>query len=205
MAADLLPLFPLEVVLFPGALLPLHIFERRYREMIGEAIERESEFGVVLVLDQKLTSTGCTAIVERLTKRYDDGRFDIETRGVSRFEVRAVDQSRAYLQGRVERFNDEPDPAPDAAQVTEVVARANQVAELQGITLPPDLGHSSSSLSFLIAGSLPLDLGFKQRLLVARSETERLVELEKHFAGLVGKLEQTRRAQRLASTNGYSN
>ena len=76
-----LPLFPLEVVLFPGTQLPLHIFEERYRLMIGDAVDRHSEFGVILQSGGKLASIGCAVIVERVTHRYDDGRFDVEARG----------------------------------------------------------------------------------------------------------------------------
>ncbi len=206
---DLLPLFPLDVVLLPGVLLPLHIFEPRYREMIGEAIERKSTFGVVLVLDQKLTAAGCTAIVERVTQRYDDGRFDIEARGVRRFTIAEIDQSRAYLQGRVEFFDDEPSPEPDPELVSTVSTLAHQVIDLEGGTLPPELAELTQSaeppgnLSFIVAGAIRLELPFKQRLLTERSESQRLKLLEMHLPQLTQELRTTRRAQRLAGSNGH--
>ena len=202
--ADLLPLFPLDVVLFPEAPLPLHIFEPRYREMIGEAIEHNSQFGVLLVLEQKLTSAGCTAIVERVTKRYEDGRFDIETRGVRRFTILEIDQSRPCLQGRVEFFDDELVSAADPDQVRKVLALARQVIGLQGGAVPVEPSEHGGNPSFVIAGPIRLDLRLKQRLLIERSESERLVLLEKHLSDLIPGLLKTRRAQRVAGSNGHA-
>src|SRR5262245_51929210 len=83
----LLPLFPLDVVLYPGQPLPLHIFEDRYKEMIGECLDSKSEFGVVRLKDNAIPNVGCTATITNVVKRYDDGRLDIETTGLRRFEV----------------------------------------------------------------------------------------------------------------------
>ena len=91
----LLPLFPLEVVLFPGTKLPLHIFEPRYRLMIGEAIDGHSQFGIILARETKLARFGCAAMVERVTKRHNDGRFDIDMRAWQRFQ--ALELNTAYL------------------------------------------------------------------------------------------------------------
>ena len=83
----LLPLFPLQLVVFPGSAVPLHIFEERYREMVGEAEAAGSEFGIVLAKDDGIVNTGCTVIVEDVLERYPDGRFDVLTRGQRRFEI----------------------------------------------------------------------------------------------------------------------
>ena len=201
--AELLPLFPLEVALLPGVQLPLHIFEPRYREMVGEAIERKSPFGVVLVLDQKLTNAGCTAIVERVTRRYDDGRFDIETRGVSRFKIVALNQSRAYLQGRVDFFGDEGSSEQDPDLVGKVAALARQVIGLQGGGIPPGMTGSSGNLSFIVAGSILLENRFKQQLLIERSENSRLTLLEEHLPQVIQQLRKSQRARQLAGSNGH--
>ena len=112
MQEGLLPLFPLQVVLFPGAELPLHIFEDRYKEMIGEAVRDHLEFGVVLASDKGLVNTGCTATVERVLKQYPDGRMDILALGRRRFEILLLNNERAFLRGAVEFFDDEKaDPA----------------------------------------------------------------------------------------------
>src|SRR5881396_2113985 len=93
----LLPLFPLHVVLFPGGVLPLHIFEERYKEMIGEAIRNKAEFGVMLATSGGIANIGCSAVVEQVIKDYPDGRQDILTRGKRRFELLLVNEERDFL------------------------------------------------------------------------------------------------------------
>ena len=115
MQQGLLPLFPLQVVLLPGAELPLHIFEDRYKEMMGEVIRDRQEFGVVLANEKGIVNTGCTATVDKVLRQYPDGRMDILTRGRRRFEIVMLNDERSYLRGTVEFFDDEKfDPvAPD--------------------------------------------------------------------------------------------
>ena len=109
---QLLPLFPLRVVVFPRTPLPLHIFEERYKELIGEAIQGATEFGIVLAKDDGIVNAGCTVIVEKVVKNYADGRMDILTRGVRRFEIVGLNEDKSYLRGEVEFFDDdEPGPA----------------------------------------------------------------------------------------------
>src|SRR5208283_36795 len=97
----LLPLFPLQLVVFPGNLVPLHIFEERYREMVGEAETSGTEFGIVRTIahgeDNGIANTGCTVTVESVVKRYPDGRFDVVTRGRRRFQIVSLDDDKAYL------------------------------------------------------------------------------------------------------------
>src|SRR5579871_3829993 len=96
MQSGLLPLFPLQVVLLPGGELPLHIFEDRYKEMIGEVIRDRLEFGVVLANDKGIVNTGCTATVEKILRQYSDGRMDILARGRRRFEIVMLNDERNY-------------------------------------------------------------------------------------------------------------
>src|SRR5258708_36528790 len=110
-----MPLFPLQAVLLPGAELPLHIFEERYKEMIREVIRERLEFGVVLASDKGILSTGCTATVDKLLREYPDGRMDILTTGRRRFEILRLNEERSFLRGAIEFFDDE-DAAPPAAQ-----------------------------------------------------------------------------------------
>jgi Lon protease-like protein len=201
-AAKLLPLFPLEVVLFPGAGLPLHIFEPRYRLMVGQAIEKKSEFGVILSQDGEIADAGCTARVKKVTRRYEDGRFDIETIGRRRFLPGALDQSLPYLQAVVEYFEDEDRVAADPADLAPVLELARQVAAEAGIAIPK-IGPADGHASFLIAAALPLGLPLKQNLLRMRSEAARLRELASYLSELQRRIGNTRQAQRLAGTNGH--
>ena len=107
MRTALLPLFPLDVVVFPRTALPLHIFEPRYREMVGEALANNSEFGIVLAKQEGIVNAGCTVVVEQVLKRYEDGRMDILTQGLRRFEVLYLDNEKEYLRASVQYFDDD--------------------------------------------------------------------------------------------------
>jgi hypothetical protein len=104
----LLPLFPLEVVLLPGTPLPLHIFEPRYKEMIGECIAKSAPFGVVRTLEEGIAEVGCTAEIVMVTKEYPDGRMDLVAEGRNRFEVLELNRERSFLRAEILLIPDEP-------------------------------------------------------------------------------------------------
>jgi Lon protease-like protein len=198
----LLPLFPLPVVLFPRAPLPLHIFEERYRLMVGAAVRDHSEFGVVLIDDGKVSTAGCTAIVENVVKRYQDGRFDVTTTGRRRYRTLSLNQSKPYLQAAVEFFDDQDDSPPDAIQLERVARLGRRVCDILHSDWPDLEGETQPS--FVIANHLPLDLDFKQQLLVKRSENERLEALADTIDELAQRLARIRDTQRVARTNGQA-
>ena len=101
MSSRLLPLFPLQVVVFPRTPLPLHIFEERYKEMVGDAMRDNSEFGIVLAKEDGIVNAGCTVKVEKVLEMYPDGRMDILTRGQRRFEIVSLNEEKDYLQAEV--------------------------------------------------------------------------------------------------------
>jgi Lon protease-like protein len=176
---NLLPLFPLDLVLLPGAPLPLHIFEPRYKEMISECLEQKKPFGIVRASEEGVAGIGCTAEIVSVTKKYDDGRMDILTRGVDRFEVLEVNEERAFLRAEISLLQDEDGDGDDDASrleqsLVELAVRLHaEIVKLAGAELSePD--ETATNLSFLLAGSLPLDLDFKQNLLATLSERKRL-------------------------------
>lgn len=170
--SSLLPIFPLELVLLPGVAVPLHIFEPRYKEMISECLELKKPFGIVRASEQGVADVGCTAEILQVTKKYDDGRMDILTRGVERFELLSVNEDRSFLQAEISVIDDEP--GLPAQQVVEQAVRLHaEIAKLAG-TEPSGPEETGGKLSFLLAGSLPLDLDFKQKLLTTLSEAKRL-------------------------------
>ena len=128
---SLLPLFPLDLVLFPGTPLPLHIFEPRYREMISECLDRKKSFGVVRAKEEGVAEIGCTAEIITVTKKYPDGRMDIVTEGRERFEVMQVNQERSFLQAEVLYLQDEPDKAT-AEEIAQAVKLQGEIVELAG-------------------------------------------------------------------------
>ncbi len=181
-----LPLFPLNVVLFPGMRLPLHIFEDRYKAMINECLERRSPFGVLLVRPEEDAGTGArsyrvgtTAVITNV-ERLEDGRLNLVTVGVQRFRVLDVALDRGYLTGTVETLEASPD---DAGQVA---AEAERVGALFGeyyrlylalgdqwqrtAAMPSD----PSELADFVGASTDVDLQVKQDLLETVSVLHRL-------------------------------
>ena len=199
---ELLPLFPLELVLFPGAELPLHIFEPRYRRMVGRAHEFHTEFGVVQTAGGDVESVGCTAVVEEVTKRYEDGRFDVTARGVRRFRSLDLDSSREVLRAKVEFFEDEPSPPIEASAVERLFELAKQAAGLASTSLENDFILDDPLPSFQAAAALPLDLGLKQELLQSRSEPQRVGKLTAYLQAWVAKQRATEIMRGRAATNG---
>jgi Lon protease-like protein len=198
MPDELLPLFPLGLVLFPHTRLPLHIFEDRYKEMVGEAIDLNSEFGIVLAVERGLVNTGCTARVARVVERYEDGRLDIVVAGQRRFEIEALDQERSFLRGNVEFFEDElSEGRPDLRRrATEAYQDAFPGEQEFAVDFSEEL------LSFQLAQALP-DLSAKQTLLQMRNEDDRLRRLIELLPELKGKQEITERMRTLAPRNGH--
>ena len=197
----LIPLFPLDVVLFPGTPLPLHIFEPRYKEMIAECLARERTFGVVRAGEQGLADVGCTAEIVTVVKEYPDGRLDLVTEGRKRFELLRVNQERSFLQGEVLAIEDEPGVTPQA-ETARAVELHSQLLAIAGAK--QDLSAADASvLSFFLAGSLPLDLDFKQNLLACRSEPERISLLIQYFEGIIPKIQRAARTREKAGGNGH--
>ena len=190
---SLLPIFPLELVLLPGVPLPLHIFESRYKEMIAECLEQKKPFGVVRASSDGVADIGCTAEIMSLTKKYDDGRMDILTRGVERFEVIQVNEDRPFLQAEISVVEDEPGK-PAAQMVTQAVRLHAEIAKLAGAE-PSGPDDHAGNLSFLLAGSLPLDLDFKQNLLSTLSEAKRLEAVVGYLEAILPGLRRAAKAR----------
>lgn len=199
--SKLLPLFPLDVVLFPDAPLPLHIFEPRYKEMIGELLESKQRFGVVRSQDEGVAEVGCTAEIVALAKEYEDGRMDIVTEGRERFEVMELNEKRNYLQAEVLYIVDEPErPAKD--EVARLLELHGEALGLLGATAEPPPA-AEKQLSFLIAAAMPFDLDFKQKLLAMRSEPARTKALISYYDTILPGLRRAMKARRKAGGNGH--
>jgi Lon protease-like protein len=201
--SPLLPLFPLDVVLLPGTPLPLHIFEPRYREMISECLDRSQHFGVLRAKEQGVAEIGCTAEILTVTKKYPDGRMDIVTEGRARFEVLQLNQERAFLQAEVMYLQDEPG-APSPEEIAQAVKLHGEIMTLAGAEPEKSMDISEGQLSFHLAGSLPLDLDFKQTLLGMKSEAERLRAIISFFENILPTMRRTVHVRRKAGGNGHA-
>jgi len=202
--STLLPLFPLDLVLLPGVPLPLHIFEPRYKEMIGECLTQQRPFGVVRSKEgEGVAEIGCTAEILTVTKEYPDGRMDIVTQGRERFEVMEIRQDRAFLQAEVLYLEDQPG-TPTSAEIAEALRLHNEILTLAGAEPEPPSAGENPQLSFHLAGALPLDLDFKQALLEMKSEAERLQGINSYFQALLPNLRRTLHVRRKAGGNGHA-
>ena len=199
---DLLPLFPLELVLFPETPLPLHIFEPRYKEMIGECLAQKAAFGLVRAVEKGLAEVGCTAEILEVTKKYDDGRLDILTEGRRRFEVEQIDQDRAFLRAAVHYFDDAPG-ATGPRELARAAALQKELLALAGAAESP-VETDHPQLSFQLAAALPLDLDFKQTLLGMRSEPERLKSVIEYYETLLPRMRRAVKARKTAGGNGHA-
>jgi Lon protease-like protein len=194
------PLFPLGIVALPHELVPLHIFEERYRTMIGECIERRSEFGIVWVEDDELRPVGCAVEVSEVLERMEDGRMNILTRGTRPFRIVSRQDDLPYPAATVEFLLDkdeERDPASaKSAQdayndlVEEATDRILDSEELQAMT------------AYEMAATVDFGAEAKQGLLDLRSENARLRLVARLFRAAVKRLDFIERAQERARSNG---
>jgi len=200
MGPDRIPLFPLNVVLLPGATLPLHIFEPRYRQMVRHCVDNQSEFGVLLGLPKGIVRVGCAAQITEVLKRYNDGRMDIITVGRSPFRITQLVNADAYakdalLEGDVD-FLDDRDARVDARLQSELTRLYEVCHTLVFDDYPRNIeAEATEYLSFVVAATLPLDLMWKQQLLELRSEAdrqERLVGYLREWAPHLQKQEKSR-------------
>jgi Lon protease-like protein len=192
--SETLPLFPLGTVLFPGLLLPLHIFEERYRQLVRDLQDgpEPRRFGVIAIRQgretgvdgiQALYEIGCTATL-RQVNQLEDGRYDIVTVGTDRFRLVGLDDSKPYLRGQVDLLPDEigdQGGAAQAAQAARVVRDAfraylSALAE-RGVTQisAPELPDDPVTLSYLVGASMIIDLSDRQTLLAEPDAMHRLV------------------------------
>lgn len=210
MEENLLPLFPLDLVLLPEEALPLHIFEHRYRTMISECLEAAGgspkEFGVVRLKEQAVSAVGCTARIVNVTRKYEDGRMDILSVGRRRFEILLTNDEQPYLQGVVEYFDDEgPDTPSDEAANLAIERFGQALRKLRhAAEMPVHIPRPYRYLSFRLAGALPLDLDFKQQLLTLRDETERLALVQRILETLLEQLNRIQESQKKAGGNGHA-
>ncbi len=172
---DEIGLFPLGLVLVPGEHLPLHIVEPRYRELVGECIEEEREFGILLAEDEGVREVGTRARVTHVLERFDDGRLNILVEGGERFRVERMTRGRSFMTAFVEALED-VDDEPDATVVQRTVEAFRAVAAAAGVDVG-DLDADAPLLSFELSSRVELPVDGKQRLLESTSERERLTLL----------------------------
>jgi Lon protease-like protein len=194
------PLFPLRLVALPSELIPLHIFEERYKDMFALCLEKETEFGIVWVADDGLRPIGCACAVVEVLQTFDDGRINLVVRGTRPFRIRERQEDFPYPAGTVEFLQDHEE-TPDAelaGQVHEVYADLVQ----QATDREPDREEIASMGAYQMAGTVEFGLDAKQGLLDLRSENARLRLLIRLFRAAIKRLEYAERASERAQSNG---
>ena len=204
MRPERIPLFPLNVVLFPGAELPLHIFEPRYREMVKTCVEEKSEFGMLLSLPKGVARVGCTAEILDVVKRYGDGRMDIRTVGRAPFRVVELFQQNPLLEGDVDYLEDRETAANPRIE-RQLVELFEACHTLIFDDYPKNLqGSPPEELSYLVAGTLPMELLWKQQILELRSEADRQERLVAYLREWAPHLQKREAMRQRAGGNGHS-
>lgn len=203
MATQVLPLFPLSFVLLPAMPLPLHIFEERYKQMMGEVLTAESEFGVVLAKEDGIVNIGCSALIDSVVNRYPDGRLDLLAIGQRRFRIHSLDEGMPYLRAEVEYFNDEEAGEVPFDLQEKALASYRLLLQMEQPEIAGDSTPDRSRMSFQLA-KLIYDLDKRQTVLALRSETQRLEFLIKIIPDYLKRQERIALAKRVGPQNGHA-
>ncbi|HKV27330.1 MAG TPA: LON peptidase substrate-binding domain-containing protein [Candidatus Acidoferrales bacterium] len=198
-----IPLFPLDVVLFPGAVLPLHIFEPRYKQMIRRCLTMKLEFGVILARKQGIATIGCTAAITALVKQHQDGKMDILAQGRTPFQVQEIFDDKPYYEAAIECFDEASECYTVASnELIELYEQCYWLLFNHGPdALPP---KSKTSPAYAMADALPLDLDAKQVLLEMRDEAERQTHLYDQLKEWLPRLVYLNERRERARGNGHS-
>ncbi len=194
------PLFPLGIVLLPEEVVPLHIFEERYKLMIGECLENGSEFGIVWLSDGGLRDIGCTAAIAELLETMDDGRMNILVRGHRPFRLLRRVEELSYPAGDIELLDDDGvEPSPSSVETT----RERYAELVERLTdSRPDAAQLEQLGAYGIAATIDFALDAKQSLLESRSEEERLGTLNDLIVAAMKRVDYVERAGERARSNG---
>ena len=202
MRPDRIPLFPLNVVLFPGEQLPLHIFEPRYRRMVRECLDAKSPFGMLLALQDGVVRVGCTAEILEVIKRFEDGRMDIITVGRDPFRVLELFSDDPLLEGHVDYLEDTNSAVSPQSQ-KQLIENFETCHTLLFKGIPREFDSvPSEQLAYTIAAALPLDLLWKQQLLELRTESERRHRLSTYLRDWAPHLQKVETLRHRAGGNG---
>jgi Lon protease-like protein len=194
------PLFPLGIVALPSELVPLHIFEERYKTMMARCLEEESEFGIVWLADDGLREVGCACEIAEVLERMPDGRLNLVARGTRAFRIEARQEELAYPAGTVEFLEDREEEVDAEAAAEAHAAYAELVS--QATDREPDEEEIGGMTAYEMAATVEFGLDAKQGLLDLRSESARMRLVTRLFRAALKRLDFIDRAQARARSNG---
>jgi len=199
-------LFPIEIVLFPESIFPLHIYEDRYKELIYQSIKRDEEFGVNLIFENKMHDIGCTAKVVSILKKYSDGKLDINIKGLQRYKLNSFsDGEEKWFTGEIEYIFDKEEPR-DELLVLEAIKLFNELIGKIKIVNIDEIVYEDLKTefpSFLIAQKSGLSPIQKQDLLEMHSENHRLEFLKQHLRTVIPVLQEAFQVDKIVKNDGY--
>ena len=204
----MLPIFPLEIVLFPKSKYPLHIFEERYKIMINNSIEHNQSFGIVAIINSNIASVGTFATVEKVVKRYQNGSMDIVVRGGERFLIHHRETHEdGYLVVDTTNYSD-IEYEIDFEYYNKTFENFRKILNITEIKLGESYWHALENTylkSFKMAEKSGLDLKQRQKLLEMKNENDRLKFLEEHFERINIYLDRREGVKDIVSGDGYLN
>ena len=212
-----LPIFPLATVLFPGAILPLHIFEDRYKQMMRHAVENGGLFGLSYKRDAsigeqtppEIGSVGCIARIHAVMP-LDEGKMNVVSTGVVRYRILSLQQEEPFLVARVATLTDDLEPGADLNRTFDEIAgmcreflEAAQALDESGALLGQDLPEDPEAFSLLVSSALPIDNDSKQTLLEITSTRSRLSRLRHYVASALSDFTKRIQIRDRAKSNGH--
>lgn len=202
MAFTGLPLFPLDLVLFPDEAIPLHIFEPKYRDLVAYCLAEGAPFGIVRFHEGRLEDVGCTVRIRDVIEEHEDGSSDILVLGEERFRIQEVDRSRSYQSAEIELLPDAPKDTV-AEDRERLIAQHIKLLELAGRTPSPSTYEDRERLSYFIGRNAGLSVEQRQQLLEMRAEAQRVHFLVTHLEEFIPAVEQAEHVRQKITSNGH--
>jgi ATP-dependent Lon protease len=201
--SQFLPLFPLSLVVFPGEQLRLHIFEERYKQLISDCLETQSNFGIPTVIDQTVVSIATEVAITSVDKQYGSGELDLTTEGQRRFRIDKfyrVSDNKLYPGGDVAWLEDDDTPSAELQQ--EIFQLLEQLHEALGIQ--KKVADTLAGIqSYQIGHNIGLTLKQEYELLTLQTEIDRLMFIKQHLTGILPVVQETERMKARAKLNGH--
>ncbi len=197
-----LPLFPLDIVLFPDEGMPLHIFEDRYRKLLEDCVSEDMPFGVVRYANSRLEDVGCTARIKDMVETHADGSSDIIVVGEERFRIAQLYGNRLYRTADVDVLADTP-PVVNEEERERLVAQHIKLLELAGRIPSPSSYQDRRRLSYFVGRNAGLSVEQRQMLLEMRDEAQRIHYLVGHLEAFIPAVEEAEELRRKITSNGH--
>jgi Lon protease-like protein len=204
-----IPIFPLNLVIFPESKYPLHIFEERYKLMIDKCINFKEDFGIVSKIDSEISSIGCTVEVVTLIKKYENGSMDILVKGKERFRIISTSLHKfGFLVAEIETYNDDSPPFPDKSKYEKALHKFNIILDKTDIQIEESFWSNLNETdlkAFKLAEKSGLNLKQQQNLLAYKNEDERINYLIDHYNKVEFYLEKSEAMRDIIAGDGYIN